>query len=95
MCKEDNSMVMSWILNCVQHERATAIAYLKSTKEMWEFLEKIYSHSKNISKFFQLEEELSQLRQGDSDLTQYLTTLTFMYEHLKSLFPPCKECYKS
>lgn len=57
--EEDNNKVMSWILNGVQPQLP---AYFRTAKEMWELLEQNYFHYINISKFFQLEEELSLFR---------------------------------
>ncbi|KAF3772343.1 hypothetical protein EJ110_NYTH58210 [Nymphaea thermarum] len=92
---EDNNIVMSWIMNSVESCIAPTIACYTKVRDMWSFLKKTYSHATNVSKILQLEEELFNIRQGDQDLSQYLTTLTAAYERLKALRPPCKHCYAS
>ncbi|KAF3781664.1 hypothetical protein EJ110_NYTH36296 [Nymphaea thermarum] len=94
--EEDDSMVMSWIMNSVQPQIAFTITYYTTAKEMWEFLRQTYSQDKNVSKILQVEEEkLHNLRQGSQDLSQYFATVKATYERLKFLRPPCKSCYKS
>ncbi|KAF3772741.1 hypothetical protein EJ110_NYTH57106 [Nymphaea thermarum] len=93
--EEDDSMVMSWMMNSVQPQIASTIAYYTTAKEMWDFLRQTYSQDKNVSKILQVEEELHNLRQGNQDLSQYFATVKATYERLKFLRPPCKSCYKS
>ncbi|KAF3780056.1 hypothetical protein EJ110_NYTH40065 [Nymphaea thermarum] len=93
--EEDNSMVMSWIMNSVDSSISPTIAYYTTAKEMWDFLRETYSHDKNMSKVFQVEEELYKLQQGDMSLPQYFAVVKATFERLKSLRPPCKSCYKT
>ncbi|KAF3775146.1 hypothetical protein EJ110_NYTH51170 [Nymphaea thermarum] len=92
---EDNYIVMSWIMNSVESHIAPTIAYYTKAKNMLSFLRKTYSHTTNVIKILQLEEELCNIRQGDQDLSQYFATLTAAYEHMKALRPPCQHCYAS
>ncbi|KAF3792633.1 hypothetical protein EJ110_NYTH11205 [Nymphaea thermarum] len=62
--KGDNNIVMSWIINSVQPQIASTIAYYTSAKQMWDFLKQTYSNDKNVSKILQVEEELLNLQQG-------------------------------
>ncbi|KAF3779820.1 hypothetical protein EJ110_NYTH38114 [Nymphaea thermarum] len=62
---------------------------------MWSFLRKTYSHTTNVIKILQLEEELCNIQQGGQDLSQYFATLTAAYERLKAIRPPCQHCYAS
>ncbi|KAF3776077.1 hypothetical protein EJ110_NYTH49167 [Nymphaea thermarum] len=93
--EEDDSMVMSWMMNSVQPQIASTITYYTTAKEMWDFLRQTYSQDKNVSKILQVEEELHNLRQENQDLSQYFATVKATYERLKFLRPPCKSCYKS
>ncbi|KAF3772731.1 hypothetical protein EJ110_NYTH56924 [Nymphaea thermarum] len=93
--EEDDSMVMSWIMNSVQPQIASTITYYTTANEMGEFLRQTYSLDKNVSKILQVEEELHNLQQGNRDLSQYFATVKATYEQLKFLRPPCKSCYKS
>ncbi|KAF3771775.1 hypothetical protein EJ110_NYTH59621 [Nymphaea thermarum] len=51
--KEDNNIVMSWIMNSVQPQITSTIAYYTSAKQMWDFLKQTYSNDKNVSKILQ------------------------------------------
>ncbi|KAF3783210.1 hypothetical protein EJ110_NYTH32574 [Nymphaea thermarum] len=93
--KGDNNIVMSWIMNSVQPQIASTIAYYTSAKQMWDFLKQTYSNDKNVSKILQVEEELLNLQQGDQRLAQYFASLKSISERLKALRPPCPTCYKT
>ncbi|KAF3783840.1 hypothetical protein EJ110_NYTH31589 [Nymphaea thermarum] len=93
--KEDNSIVMSWIMNSVQTDIAPTLAYYTTAKHMWTFLRQTYSHDKNVSKILQVEEELLKLQQGELELSQYFASVKSAYERLKALRPPCQACYKT
>ncbi|KAF3776945.1 hypothetical protein EJ110_NYTH45620 [Nymphaea thermarum] len=93
--KEDNSIVMSWIMNSVQTNIAPTLAYYTTAKHMWTFLRQTYSHDKNVSKILQVEEELLKLQQGELELSQYFASVKAAYERLKALRPPCQACYKT
>ncbi|KAF3771978.1 hypothetical protein EJ110_NYTH59055 [Nymphaea thermarum] len=51
--KGDNNIVMSWIMNSVQPQIASTIAYYTSAKQMWDFLKQTYSNDRNVSKILQ------------------------------------------
>ncbi|KAF3774081.1 hypothetical protein EJ110_NYTH48291 [Nymphaea thermarum] len=93
--KGDNNIVMSWIMNSVQPQIASTIAYYTSAKQMWDFLKQTYSNDKNVSKILQVEEELLNLQQSDQSLAQYFASLKSISERLKALRPPCPTCYKT
>ncbi|KAF3781014.1 hypothetical protein EJ110_NYTH37632 [Nymphaea thermarum] len=93
--KGDNNIVMSWIMNSVQPQMASTIAYYTSAKQMWDFLKQTYSNDKNVSKILQVEEKLLNLQQGDQSLAQYFASLKSIYERLKALRPPCPTCHKT
>ncbi|KAF3782916.1 hypothetical protein EJ110_NYTH33369 [Nymphaea thermarum] len=93
--KEDNSIVMSWIMNSVQTDIAHTLAYYTTAKHMWTFLRQTCSHDKNVSKILQVEEELLKLQQGELELSQYFALVKAAYERLKALRPPCQACYKT
>ncbi|KAF3772412.1 hypothetical protein EJ110_NYTH58036 [Nymphaea thermarum] len=93
--KGDNNNVMSWIMNSVQPQIASTIAYYTSAKQMWDFLKQTYSNDRNVSKILQVEEELLNLQQGDQSLAQYFASLKSISERLKALRPPCPTCYKT
>ncbi|KAF3772102.1 hypothetical protein EJ110_NYTH58762, partial [Nymphaea thermarum] len=93
--KGDNNIVMSWIMNSVQPQITSTIAYYTSAKQMWDFLKQTYSNDKNVSKILQVEEELLNLQQGDQSLAQYFVSLKSIYERLKALRPSCPTCHKT
>lgn len=61
---EENNLIMALMMNSVDASIAATITFYTCVKNMWTFLRETYSHDKNITKNFQLEENLFQLRQG-------------------------------
>ncbi|KAF3771654.1 hypothetical protein EJ110_NYTH59873 [Nymphaea thermarum] len=66
--KEDNSIVMDWIMNSVQPHIASGLCYYRTAKRMLEYLLKTYSHDKNVSQILQVEQEIFKLQQGVVDV---------------------------
>ncbi|KAF3774958.1 hypothetical protein EJ110_NYTH47366 [Nymphaea thermarum] len=93
--KGDNNIVMSLIMNSVQPQIASTIAYYTSAKQMWDFLKQTYSNDRNISEILQVEEELLNLQEGDQSLAQYFASLKSVSDRLKALRPPSLTCYKT
>ncbi|KAF3772716.1 hypothetical protein EJ110_NYTH57174 [Nymphaea thermarum] len=91
--KENNSIVMSWIMESVKSDIAPTLDYYTTVEHMWTFLRQTYSHDKNVSKILQVEKELLKLQQGE--LSQYFALVKVAYERLKAIQPPCQACYKT
>lgn len=58
-----DAQIMSWILGSMEHSMLLNLKPYKSSREMWDYLKKVYNQS-NTARRFQLELELGQLSQG-------------------------------
>ena len=64
---------MSWILGSVEPSILLNLIPYKTSREMWEYLKKIYNQS-NIARRFQLELELGQLSQGSMSIQEFYSS---------------------
>ncbi|XP_060186369.1 uncharacterized protein LOC132615795 [Lycium barbarum] len=85
-----NNMVISWILNSLSKEIAETVLYSKTAKEIWTELEERFGQS-NGPQLYQLQKEISELAQGNSDIAGYYTKLKRLWDELDSL-DMCQHC---
>ncbi|CAL9217440.1 unnamed protein product [Arabidopsis halleri] len=70
-----NSMVKAWILNVVSKQIYASILYFQDAAGIWEDLQRRY-HKSNLPQIYNLEQEISSLRQGAMSLSD--TILEFI-----------------
>ncbi|XP_052173043.1 uncharacterized protein LOC127788605 [Diospyros lotus] len=73
--KAENNMVMSWLINSMNNEIGENFLLYNTTQEIWEAVKEAYSHVENTSELFEIESVLNDLRQGESQVTQYFNSL--------------------
>ncbi|XP_039128401.1 uncharacterized protein LOC120264640 isoform X2 [Dioscorea cayenensis subsp. rotundata] len=85
-----NSMVISWILNGLSQDISESVVYMKVASDVWQELEERFGQA-NGPQFFQIQQELSQIRQGSSSITAYYTRIKKLWDEIQSLsnLPPC------
>ncbi|KAM6558950.1 hypothetical protein CsatA_028189 [Cannabis sativa] len=85
-----NQMVMSWIIHCVSLDIKSSIMFLDTAHEMWNELTNRFSQG-NGPRLFELQESLTDLRQGDESVTAYFTKLRAIWDEINELRPrlPC------
>ncbi|MFV0960797.1 hypothetical protein QML37_31295, partial [Klebsiella pneumoniae] len=86
---------MTWITHNVIPSIASHLCFYPTAKQMWESLNITYSGTKNLSKIFQAEQEIFNLKQGDLSLAQYFSEVKRAYQKLNALRPPCTTCRES
>nr|GME06576.1 Retrovirus-related Pol polyprotein from transposon RE1 [Ipomoea batatas] len=74
--KSENHMVMSWLINSMLPGIGENFLLYHTAKEIWDGARDTYSSSENTSELFEIETKLFELKQGDSDVTQYYNTIT-------------------
>ncbi|XP_015168339.1 uncharacterized protein [Solanum tuberosum] len=79
-----DNMVTSWILNSLSKDLADSLQYVNNAKELWEELEDRYDQA-NGAKLYQIQQELSNLTQGNLDVTGYYTNIKRLWEELATL----------
>ncbi|KAG6501800.1 hypothetical protein ZIOFF_041684 [Zingiber officinale] len=71
--KVEDTQIMSWILGSVEPSILLNLKSYKTSREMWDYLNKIYNPS-NIARRFQLELELGQLSQGNISIQEFYSS---------------------
>ncbi|KAK9065740.1 hypothetical protein SSX86_015141 [Deinandra increscens subsp. villosa] len=82
--KRCNAMVISWILNVLSKEIGESVLYTQTAKNLWKELDDRYGQSNGI-KFYQLQKELCEITQGNTDIATYFTKMKTIWDELISL----------
>ncbi|KAL2226676.1 uncharacterized protein LOC110011893 [Sesamum indicum] len=81
-----DSMVTTWILNCMIKELAESFMYVGSSRELWIELEDRYGES-NSPLIYQLQREIRQVTEGNMSVIEYYTKLKRLWDELMCLAP--------
>lgn len=65
-----DARVMTWILGSVDQTLVPNLRPYKTSKQMWEYLKKVYNQD-NAAKRFQLEYEIAKYSQGDLSVQEF------------------------
>jgi len=65
----------TWPLSSMHKKVSASAMFLKTTKEIWNTLKKMYSNEQNISRVVDLYEKLFLLRQNGLSLSDYYVEL--------------------
>ncbi|XP_010419216.1 PREDICTED: uncharacterized protein LOC104704906 [Camelina sativa] len=76
-----NSMVKAWMLNVVSKQIYDSILYFQDAAGIWEDLHRRF-HKSNLPQIYNLEQEISSLRQGNMSLSEYYTKKVTLWERL-------------
>ncbi|KAM3358309.1 hypothetical protein P3S68_021240 [Capsicum galapagoense] len=77
-------MVTSWILNSLSKDLGDSLQYVNNAQVLWKELEDQYDQANDV-KLSQLQQEISELTQGNLDITGYYTKIRQLWEELNSL----------
>lgn len=80
-----NNMIMSWLINSMSTEIGENSILFHPAREIWDAASDTYSSRDNTSELFGIESNLHDLRQGDSTVTAYFTTLTRHWQQIDLL----------
>ncbi|KAJ6814428.1 uncharacterized protein M6B38_140055 [Iris pallida] len=85
-----DDLVASWILNSVTQEIRGSILYADTALEIWKDLSDRYSQS-NAPKIYQLKQSISSLKQENTTVSIYYTSLKSLWDELNflSVVPVC------
>ena len=84
-----NSMVKSWLLNSISPQIYRSILRLNDASDIWRDLHGRF-HLTNLSRTFNLTQEIQDLRQGTMSLSEYYTTLKTLWDNLEGAYEPDK-----
>ncbi|XP_060202806.1 uncharacterized protein LOC132631224 [Lycium barbarum] len=77
-------MVISWILNSLSKVIVESVLYLKTAQEIWKELATRFGQC-NGPQLYQLQKELSDAVQGNSDIASYFTKVKKIWDELYAL----------
>ncbi|XP_010556406.1 PREDICTED: uncharacterized protein LOC104825733 [Tarenaya hassleriana] len=85
-----NDMVCTWLTNAVSTDIASLIVYLDDAHLVWASLESRFKQ-RNVSKVYNIQQQLDTLHQGSMNLDTYFNKLTSLWEELRNFepFPIC------
>nr|KYP40878.1 hypothetical protein KK1_037765 [Cajanus cajan] len=78
-----NNLVLAWIFNSVEPTIAQSIVYLEVATVAWKLLRDKFSQGDRV-RIFDLQQELSAMKQGGNYVTHYFTEMTTLWEELEN-----------
>ncbi|XP_074298881.1 uncharacterized protein LOC141629850 [Silene latifolia] len=84
-----NSFLISWIMHNVEKQIKRSVMYVKTAKEIWDYLQTQFSVSNGARKF-RLNKDLDDFSQGDKSINEYFTELRILWQSLEMVidWPP-------
>lgn len=79
-----NNMVIFWLLNFLSQEICESVIYYSTVKAIWEKLEDMLGQS-YCPRLFQLQNKLSDLVQGSSNIAGYYTKIIQLWDKFDTL----------
>lgn len=79
-----NDLVTSWILRSVDPDLASSVLYDNSATDVWDDMFDRF-HQPNAPRLFQIEQQISSLRQDTSSVSPYFTRLKALWDEQSSL----------
>ncbi|KAI9200578.1 hypothetical protein LWI28_010066 [Acer negundo] len=71
----NNSKIITWVNNSVEHSIGTQLAKYETAKEVWDHLAILYTQS-NFSKQYQLEYDIRALEQKSMSIQEFYYAMT-------------------
>lgn len=79
---EEDSMVMSWLLNAMVPEISDTVMFLSTTPELWEAIRQTYSKVDDAAQVFEIKTKLAATKQGNRSVTEYANHLKNLWHEL-------------
>lgn len=80
-----NNMVKAWITNFVSLDITISVMCFRTAKEVWADINERFGQS-NLSKYLQIQGEISGIVQGSSNIATYFTKLRSFWDELNSSY---------
>ncbi|XP_076911873.1 uncharacterized protein LOC143569974 [Bidens hawaiensis] len=83
-------MVISWILNTLNHDIRDSVLYAETAQNLWNELNFRYGQASG-ARVYQLQKNLCQISQGSSDIATYFAKMKSNWDELNAtnLIPSC------
>ncbi|XP_075101990.1 uncharacterized protein LOC142177400 [Nicotiana tabacum] len=90
-----NTIVPSWIMNCVSTELLSGIVYSSNACAVWNELKERFDKI-DCSRIFQIHKQITMISQGTSSIATYFSKLKLLWAEFDCLAPiPGCDCAKS
>jgi len=77
----NNTKIITWINNSVEHSIGTQLAKYETAKEVWDHLQRLFTQS-NFSKQYQLKNDILALHQKNMSIQEFYSAMTDLGEQL-------------
>lgn len=81
-----NNLVHTWIINSISPSIAQSVVFIENAMDMWNDLKDRFMRGDRI-RVAQLQQEISNLKQGSKKVTEYFTELRGLWEELDQYRP--------
>lgn len=78
----ENSIVMAWLINSVDHKIGWLYFFYQTAKEIWVAVRDMYSDLENISQSLEVRSKLRNIRQGTLSVTEYFNNLSKLWQEI-------------
>ncbi|GAV81840.1 UBN2_3 domain-containing protein [Cephalotus follicularis] len=86
--RSSDNQVMTWIFNSMELEVYEILAYSKISKELWDSIKEHYGNQNNISRVFELQQEVCQNKQlPTQSFNEHLGLMKKRWDELKQYHP--------
>ncbi|WVZ87161.1 hypothetical protein U9M48_033847 [Paspalum notatum var. saurae] len=82
-----NSLVVAWLLNSLSPAIAVTVETISTAVEVWNVLANIYSGKDNVMLMVQTQEKISELKQGERSVEEYVAELKQLWSDLDHYDP--------
>lgn len=82
-----NSLIVAWLLNSLSPTIVTTVETISSAAEVWKTLSKLYSGEGNVMLMVETEEKVSDMRQGERSVMEYVADLQRLWIDLDHYDP--------
>ncbi|KAK3004658.1 hypothetical protein RJ639_019412 [Escallonia herrerae] len=78
----NNSIVMAWLINSMESHISRTYLFLRTTKTIWDAVNKNYFDLENASQVFEIKNKLKEMHQGNLGVTEYYNELQTLWQEL-------------
>uniref|UniRef100_A0A5B6ZV70 Integrase catalytic domain-containing protein n=1 Tax=Davidia involucrata TaxID=16924 RepID=A0A5B6ZV70_DAVIN len=84
---QEDAQIMTLLWNSLEPEVFHNVSCAESSKEIWDSLQEMYSSDQNLSRIYQLYQDIFSLQQGDRSVDEYFSILKGMWDELNVYQP--------
>ena len=85
--EQEDAQIMTLLWNSLEPDVFQNVSCAESAKEIWDNLQEMYSSDQNISRIYQLYEDIFSFEQGDRSVDDYFSILKGMWDELNVYQP--------